>query len=234
MITIGLVDDQQLVRAGFAMVINSQDDLSVTWQAPNGAAAIQQCRIQPVDVILMDIRMPGIDGIEATKQILETQKNTRIIVLTTFDSDDYIVDSILAGASGFLLKDAEPEDLLHSIRIVAEGESVLAPTATAKLLRRVRPILSEPTSSDSALSGRRNAILEQLPDPLTPREEEILVLIAQGLSNTEIAQELFISMPTVKTHVGHILAKTGSRDRVQAVLFAFKTGLIPQDDLLSG
>lgn len=235
MIRVGLVDDQQLVRAGFAMVIGSQDDLEVTWEALDGQDAVQKASEESVDVILMDIRMPGMDGIMATTKIIESSPSSRIIVLTTFDNDDYVVDSIAAGASGFLLKDADPEDLLEAIRVVAAGESVLATASTAHLLKRVRPMLMETSAERQQGAGsevRRG--MPTLPDPLTPREKEILTLVARGHSNTEIAAELFISMPTVKTHVGHILTKTNSRDRVQAVIFAFRSGLVGGDDLLAG
>ena len=228
MIRVGLVDDQQLVRAGFAMVIGSQEDLSVSWEAADGSAAIRLAQQQPVDIILMDIRMPDVDGITATTRIIEQSPSAQIIVLTTFDNDDYVIDSITAGASGFLLKDADPEQLLQAIRTVAAGESVLASAATSRLLKRVRPILKYGSTSE-IVSGVSTPL-----DPLTPREEEILTLIARGKTNAEIAQMLFISIPTVKTHVGHVLAKTGSRDRVQAVIFAFRSGLVRDDDLLSG
>lgn len=218
MISVGLVDDQQLVRAGFAMVLGSQDDLEVAWEASDGAEAIELARQRLVDVILMDVRMPGIDGITATADIIAAAPQARIIVLTTFDNDDYVVDSIAAGASGFLLKDADPEDLLRAVRTVAAGESVLAAASTARLLKKVRPMLGRNSGAPLISS-------QELPDPLTPREEEILTLIALGYSNQEISAELFISMPTVKTHVGHILAKTGSRDRVQAVIYALRAGL---------
>lgn len=235
MIRVGLVDDQQLVRAGFAMVIGSQDDLEVTWEALDGEDAVQKASEESVDVILMDIRMPGMDGITATTKIIESSPSSRIIVLTTFDNDDYVVDSIAAGASGFLLKDADPEDLLEAIRVVAAGESVLATASTAHLLKRVRPMLMDTSAERQQGAGsevRRS--MPALPDPLTPREKEILTLVARGRSNTEIAAELFISMATVKTHVGHILTKTNSRDRVQAVIFAFRSGLVGGDDLLAG
>lgn len=229
MISVGLVDDQQLVRAGFAMVIGSQDDLEVVWEATDGSEAILRAREQPVDVILMDIRMPGVDGITATTDIITASPGARIIVLTTFDNDDYVVDSIAAGAGGFLLKDADPEELLYAVRTVARGESVLAAASTARLLKRVRPMLNSGAGAQKLPSN-----LAALPEPLTPREEEILTLIARGRTNAEIAEALFISMPTVKTHVGHVLAKTGSRDRVQAVIFAFRAGLVGGEDLLSG
>lgn len=238
MISVGLVDDQQLVRAGFAMVIGSQEDLEVLWEAADGQDAVDKARDHPVDVILMDVRMPGMDGITATTRIIDSSPGSRIIVLTTFDNDDYVVDSIAAGASGFLLKDVDPEDLLQGIRVVAAGESVLAAASTARLLKRVRPMLGRGGSGREGAGHESHAPADteqalSLPDPLTPRETEILTLVARGHTNSEIAEELFISMPTVKTHVGQILRKTGSRDRVQAVIFAFRNGLVGRDDLLA-
>lgn len=228
-ITVGLADDQPLVRTGFAMVLDSQDDITVAWQADNGTVAINQAANDPVDVVLMDIQMPDTDGITATREILKIHPNTRIIVLTTFENDDYIVGAIEAGASGYLLKDSEPEDLLQAVRTVDESTAIISPKATARLLRSMRSgnagssggvgIDKQHRSSDNSASD--NAATE----PLTPRETEILQLMARGLSNQEISQELFVSMPTVKTHVTHILRKTNSRDRVHAVLYAVHHGL---------
>lgn len=228
-ITVGLADDQLLVRTGFAMVLDSQDDITVAWQADNGTVAINQAANDPVDVVLMDIQMPDTDGITATREILKIHPDTRIIVLTTFENDDYIVGAIEAGASGYLLKDSEPEDLLQAVRTVDESTAIISPKATARLLRSMRSgnvggaasvgVDKQHRSSDNSASD--NAATE----PLTPRETEILQLMARGLSNQEISQELFVSMPTVKTHVTHILRKTNSRDRVQAVLYAVHHGL---------
>ncbi|UQV56419.1 response regulator [Corynebacterium pseudodiphtheriticum] len=228
-ITVGLADDQLLVRTGFAMVLDSQDDITVAWQADNGTVAINQAANDPVDVVLMDIQMPDTDGITATREILKIHPDTRIIVLTTFENDDYIVGAIEAGASGYLLKDSEPEDLLQAVRTVDESTAIISPKATARLLRSMRSgnaggvasvgVDKQHRSSDN--SANDNAATE----PLTPRETEILKLMARGLSNQEISQELFVSMPTVKTHVTHILRKTNSRDRVQAVLYAVHHGL---------
>lgn len=228
-ITVGLADDQLLVRTGFAMVLDSQDDITVAWQADNGTVAINQAANDPVDVVLMDIQMPDTDGITATREILKIHPDTRIIVLTTFENDDYIVGAIGAGASGYLLKDSEPEDLLQAVRTVDESTAIISPKATARLLRSMRSgntggaasvgVDKQHRSSDNSASD--NATTE----PLTPRETEILQLMARGLSNQEISQELFVSMPTVKTHVTHILRKTNSRDRVQAVLYAVHHGL---------
>lgn len=228
-ITVGLADDQPLVRTGFAMVLDSQDDITVAWQADNGTVAINQAANDPVDVVLMDIQMPDTDGITATREILKIHPDTRIIVLTTFENDDYIVGAIEAGASGYLLKDSEPEDLLQAVRTVDESTAIISPKATARLLRSMRSgnagssggmgIDKQHRSSDNSASDNTAT------EPLTPRETEILQLMARGLSNQEISQELFVSMPTVKTHVTHILRKTNSRDRVQAVLYAVHHGL---------
>lgn len=228
-ITVGLADDQLLVRTGFAMVLDSQDDITVAWQADNGTVAINQAANDPVDVVLMDIQMPDTDGITATREILKIHPDTRIIVLTTFENGDYIVGAIEAGASGYLLKDSEPEDLLQAVRTVDESTAVISPKATARLLRSMRSgnagssggvgVDKQHRSSDNSASDNTAT------EPLTPRETEILQLMARGLSNQEISQELFVSMPTVKTHVTHILRKTNSRDRVHAVLYAVHHGL---------
>lgn len=234
-ITVGLADDQSLVRAGFAMVLDSQDDIDVAWQAANGREALEAARRDPVDVVLMDIQMPELNGIDATRELVAEGIGARIVVLTTFDDDDYVLGAIAAGASGFLLKDTDPEDLLAAVRTVGESAAVISPRATAGLLRRVREELSAGgngagTTPDVADAPRPS--LPPLPDPLTGREVEILELVALGRSNTEIAEELVLSLSTVKTHVGRVLAKTGSRDRVHAVLWAFRHGLVGSDDLL--
>lgn len=222
-VRIALVDDQQLVRAGFAMVIDSQDDLEVRWQADNGAEATRLATEEPVDVILMDIRMPEMDGIEATARIVEKCGGTpRILVLTTFDADEYVTRAIAAGASGFLLKDVAPELLLSSIRDVAAGDSALSSRSAARLIANIRPLLGTQVEV---------AVDDELLDPLTAREEEILRLVALGLSNSEIAGELTISVPTVKSHLSRILMKTGARDRVHAVLFALSTGRVSVQEL---
>lgn len=231
-ITVGLADDQLLVRTGFAMVLDSQDDITVAWQADNGTVAINQAANDPVDVVLMDIQMPDTDGITATREILKIHPDTRIIVLTTFENDDYIVGAIEAGASGYLLKDSEPEDLLQAVRTVDESTAIISPKATARLLRSMRSGNTGDAGSTASVgvdkqhrSSDNSASDNATTEPLTPRETEILQLMARGLSNQEISQELFVSMPTVKTHVTHILRKTNSRDRVQAVLYAVHHGL---------
>ena len=244
-ITVGLVDDQQLVRAGFSLVLDSQDDIEVLWQAEQGQQACELATQQPVDIMLMDVQMPVMDGIAATRKILDAApvgpggEVTKIIVLTTFDNDSYVLKSVEAGASGFLLKDAEPEDLLSAVRTVGESASVISPKSTARLLRHVREMgaveeaVDHECDSDKGASGEGAEGTDfGLAEPLTPRELEILRLMAKGKSNQEISTELFISLPTVKTHVGKVLLKTNSRDRVHAVLFAFKNGVVDPEDLL--
>ncbi|MGY1619190.1 response regulator [Geodermatophilus sp. SYSU D00691] len=217
-----LVDDQQMVRAGFRMVIDSQDDLLVVGEAGDGAAAVELLRRTPADVVLMDVRMPGTDGIEATRQVTALPDAPRVVVLTTFDLDEYVVAAIGAGASGFLLKDAPPEEMLGAIRTVHAGDSVIAASSTRRLLQHVAPMLRGTAPAPAA---------DQLAE-LTPREREVLVQMAYGATNTEIAEHLVVSEATVKTHVGRVLAKTGSRDRVQAVVLAYRTGLVQPADLL--
>lgn len=258
MITVGLADDQQLVRAGFSMVLASQDDITVAWEASDGAEACRLAESDPVDIILMDVQMPNMDGITATRRILDeiaptgpAGEATRVVVLTTFDSDNYVIGAVTAGASGFLLKDADPEELIKAVRTVGESAAVISPAATAKLMRRLRTEDFEGgqngASNQSNEAGGRSGAEDSgedplkpgldddlgLVDPLTPREREILCLIAVGYSNQEIAEKLFISLPTVKTHVGRVLTKTDSRDRVHAVLFALKHHLVSQQELLA-
>lgn len=231
-----LVDDQALVRAGFAMVIDSQPDLTVVGQAGDGATGLDIVRQDEPDVVLMDVRMPRVDGIEATQQILAladagTIRPPKIIVLTTFDDDDYALRALRAGASGFLLKDTLPEALLESIRTVVDGGAVIAPTTTKRLLEtRLLPHLGEgdPPQAEAAPAAPAHidAAAARRLESLTQRETEVLVLIATGLSNTEIGERLFLAQPTVKTHVGRILMKLEARDRVQAVVLAFEAGLV--------
>ncbi|WP_084125309.1 response regulator transcription factor [Demequina sp. NBRC 110054] len=212
-IRVALVDDQQLIRAGFRMVVDSQPDMEVVAEAGDGASAVSSLLAlsPPADVVLMDVRMPGMDGIAAC-EALTAASDAKVVILTTFDLDEYVLSAIRAGASGFLLKDAPPEDLLSSIRTVHAGDAVIAPSSTRRLLDRVAA-LPEPTD-DSRLAD------------LTDREREVLTLMARGLSNQEICAELFLAEPTVKTHVGRVLAKLGARDRVQAVVIAYETGLV--------
>jgi DNA-binding NarL/FixJ family response regulator len=215
-IRVQLVDDQDLVRAGFAMVLGSQPDLAVVGEAADGAAAVRLARECPADVMVMDVRMPGLDGVAATREICQVAERPRVLILTTFDLDEYAFAALRAGASGFLLKSAPPEELLYAIRSVHNGDSVVAPSTTRRLIGRLLPHLPAPGG---------------LPDQeglaeLTAREREVLAEVGSGLSNAEIAALLHISEATVKTHVGHIMAKLGLRDRIRAVVYAYETGLI--------
>lgn len=227
-ISVMLVDDQQLVRSGLAMLVGSQPDLTVVAEASDGAEAVELVRSlveqgRAPDVVLMDVRMPVLDGIEATAQVLEASPSTRVVMLTTFDIDDYVYAAVQRGASGFLLKDAPPEQLLGAIRTVHEGDAVIAPSATRRLLEQMIPRLESGQAGGVAEPGGVYAEKLAL---LTARERELLLLMARGLSNGEMTQELFVSEATVKTHVSHILAKLGARDRVQAVIFAYEAGLM--------
>ena len=224
-IRVAIVDDQHLVRSGFAMLISSQPDLEVVCEASNGEEAVRALAATRADVVMMDVRMPGMDGIEATRRILAplgasaaAGTGPRIVVLTTFDLDEYALSAIHAGASGFLLKDAPPEELLDAIRTVHRGDAVIAPSTTRRLLDHVAPLLRRP-------SPEQNAHAEAVAR-LTAREREVFELVAQGLSNPEIAAKLVLSEATVKTHISHILAKLGARDRVQAVVMAYETGIV--------
>ena len=224
MITLGLADDQVLFLHGIRNVLDSQPDMEVRWLAANGEEAVQACDSDPVGIVLMDVQMPVLDGIAATRRITQHHPDTKVIVLTTFDDEAYVLGGISAGASGFLLKDAEPEALLDAIRTVAGGDAVISPRATNRIVAK----LAAPTEEAVALSPADRFALGEL----TERELEVLIAIARGWSNGEIAQRMFISMPTVKTHVGRVLAKTQSRDRVHAALFAYRTGLVSRTDLL--
>ncbi|RVW04560.1 response regulator [Rhodococcus spongiicola] len=217
MIRVALVDDQQLVRAGFRMVIDSQPDLSVVLEASDGACGIEELARTSADVVLMDVQMPNMDGIEATRRLSARDDSPKVVVLTTFENDEYVMSAISAGASGFLLKDVPPEELLDAIRTVYRGDAVIEARSTRKLLQHVGPMLG--------------TVRPTLPD-LTPREVEVLEAMAHGLSNAEIAQKFVVSEATVKTHVGRVLSKTGSRDRVQAVVYAFQVGLVRPEDIL--
>lgn len=222
---VGLVDDQVLFLHGIAQIISSQPDMDVIWQANDGEDALTQCAATPADVVLMDVQMPVRDGISATAEIASSLPETKVIILTTFDDEDYVVAGLRAGASGFVLKDAEPEELLSALRTVYRGDAVISPRATKRLVHSMR---DDPTDTLS-ISGADRRVLESL----TAREQEILEAIGMGWSNTEICERMFISMPTVKTHVGRVLAKTNSRDRVHAALFAYRTGFVSRADLLS-
>lgn len=224
-IRVVIADDQELVRAGFAMVIGSQPDMQVVGQAGDGTEAVALAEELRPDVILMDVRMPQMDGLEATKRITATMSGqTHVIILTTFDLDEYVMAAINAGASGFLLKDTEPETLLASIRTVLNGNAIIAPSATKRLIETMMKTgFANGTNSAGAASA---SYTDPELDDLTDREREVLVEIAHGLSNQEIADKLFISLPTVKTHVAHILSKINARDRVQAVVFAYDNHLV--------
>jgi DNA-binding NarL/FixJ family response regulator len=215
-IRVFLVDDQSLVRAGLKLVIDSQSDMAVVGEAGDGRAALDALAVTTVDVVLMDVRMPELDGVATTARLLERDGDAapRVVVLTTFDLDEYVFSAIRAGASGFLLKDAEPEELLAAIRAVATGDAVVAPSATRRLLEQVADRLPGPGRADPRV------------ETLTDREREVLLAVAQGASNAEIGAELFMAEATVKTHVGRLLAKLGKRDRVQLVVFAYESGLV--------
>jgi DNA-binding NarL/FixJ family response regulator len=208
-----VADDHQVVRTGYAALLDSQPDFTVIGTACDGADAVRTCRALSPDVVLMDVRMPGMDGIEATRQ-LAGPDGPRVIVLTTFDLDEYVYDALRAGASGFLLKDVTAEHLFDAVRVVAAGEALLAPTVTRRLIgefARQRPQVAPPTAALATL---------------TPRETQVLRLVAEGLSNPEIAARLVVTEETVKTHVSRVLGKLGLRDRTQAVVTAYETGLV--------
>jgi DNA-binding NarL/FixJ family response regulator len=222
--TIGIVvaDDHEVVRAGFAALLDTQPDFTVLGTAADGAEAVRACRDQSPDVALLDVRMPGMDGIEATRLLTSTGSGTRVLILTTFDLDEYVYDALCAGASGFLLKDVTAERLFDAVRVIAAGEALLAPSVTRRLIgefarQRPRRTGSDPSASLAAL---------------TPRETEVLRLIAEGLSNPEIAARLVVTEETVKTHVSRILGKLGLRDRTQAVVTAYESGLVVPGTLI--
>jgi DNA-binding NarL/FixJ family response regulator len=212
MIRVLLADDQELVRAGFRMILETQADIEVVGDAGDGVEAVTATRRLAPDVILMDIRMPNLDGLQATRQIVAARSGTRVLILTTFDLDEYVYQALTAGASGFLLKNAPPEQLIGGVRVVAAGDALLSPSITRRVIEHFT-LLPPPGASD-VLAG------------LTDRERQVLELVARGLSNTEIAAELVVSDATVKTHVGHLLAKLQLRDRVQAVVLAYESGLV--------
>ena len=217
MIRVLLVDDQSLVRMGFRMILEAETDITVVGEAGDGAAAVSMTAALRPDVVLMDVRMPGVDGIDATAAITAAGGPAKVLILTTYDLDHYVYAGLRAGASGFLLKDAPPADLLAAIRTVADGAAVLAPSTTRRLIDRFVPLLPDPERTT-----RRDSLLEALTD----READVFRLLARGQSNREIASELFLSESTIKIHVGHILAKLNLRDRVQAVVLAYESGLI--------
>ncbi len=217
MIRVLLADDQALLRMGFRLILDGEADIEVVGEAGDGATAIGMARTLRPDVVLMDVRMPGTDGIQATAAVTAAFPATRVLILTTYDLDEYVLAGLKAGASGFLLKDAPPEELLTAIRTVAGGDAVLAPTATRRLINQFVPLIS---------SRARHDARQELLAKLTDREKAVFTLIAAGRSNREIAAELHLSEGTVKVHVGRILAKLDLRDRVQAVILAYESGLI--------
>ena len=210
-----IADDQALVRAGFRMILDAEDDLDVIGEASDGLQAVEETRRLKPDVVLMDIRMPELDGIEATRRVLAADDGgPKVLMLTTFDLNEYVYDALRAGASGFLLKDVPPEQLADGIRVVADGDALLAPTITTRLVQKF------------AAAGPPDPVPPRGFDELTEREVEVFGLIARGLSNAEIARELVVSETTVKTHVARLLMKLGLRDRVQAVVLAYESGLV--------
>ncbi|WP_405797490.1 response regulator [Streptomyces sp. NBC_01506] len=224
MTTVLIADDQPLQRMGFRMLLESQDDMTLVGEAGGGAEAVRLiARLHP-DVALMDVRMPGLDGIEATRRIVAAGSRTRVLILTTFDLDEYAYAGLRAGASGFLVKDALPEELLSGIRAVASGDAVVAPSLTRRLLDAYAHRL--PTTTDAAAAGATPEEIHPRIAPLTDREREILTVVGQGWTNTEIASRFHLAESTVKTHVSRVLAKTGSRDRVQAVILAYEAKLV--------
>ena len=217
MIRVLLVDDQSLLRMGFRMILEAESDIEVVGEAADGASGISMAAALHPDVVLMDVRMPSMDGIQATASIVKADPDSKVLILTTFDLDEYVFTGLKAGASGFLLKDTPPAELLTAIRIVAGGEAVLAPTATRRLIDQFFPLLPDPGRQQN-----RDTVLAKLTD----RERTVFTELAAGRSNREIASSLHLSEGTVKIHVGRILAKLGLRDRVQAVVLAYESGLI--------
>jgi DNA-binding NarL/FixJ family response regulator len=213
-IRVALVDDQELVRVGLAMVIDATDDIQIVMQAADGAEAVAKLADTRVDVALMDVQMPRMNGVDATRLVTARENAPKVIVLTTFDLDEYAFAGLRAGASGFLLKDASAAEVLHAIRAVHAGDAVIAPSTTRRMLDHL---------ATTRLARDASPLLKRL----TPRERDVLLEIARGHSNAETAQRLFLSEATVKTHVGHLLAKLEVRDRVQAVIFAYENGLVP-------
>lgn len=217
MTSVLIADDQALVRRGFRMILEIEPDLEVVGEAPDGGTALAQARALQPDLVLMDVRMPGVDGIEATRQICGDSRcaSTRVVMLTTFDMDEYVYDALHAGASGFLLKDVQPELLVTGLRAVAEGESLLAPSVTSRMIE-----------SFLSTSARRRGPATIALDSLTGREREALSYLAKGLSNAEIASAMYVSETTAKTHVARVLAKLELRDRVHAVIYAYENGIV--------
>ncbi len=225
-IRVVLADDQALLRKGFRMILEAEEGMEIVGEAPDGADAVRLVELYRPDVVLMDVRMPVLDGIEATRAITgsEAGEVTRVLILTTFDLDEYAFSALRAGASGFLLKDVPPAELISAIRTVARGDAVVSPRITRRLLEEYAgtlPDLSEGAAAGGGGTGEHPGLAS-----LTEREREVLLAVADGLSNAEIAERLYVSEATVKSHVGRLLAKLGLRDRVQAVVFAFQSGLV--------
>ena len=245
MIRLGLADDEPLFTMGLAMLLGAQPDMEVVWRAVDGNDALMRNVADPVDVLLLDVQMPGLDGLAATRELVARGITGRVVILTTFDTDGYVMGAIEAGAAGFLLKNTPPQDLITAIRTVHDGDSVISPGPTRRLLTAVRTgqVAGAGTrsgagagcraSEDSVEAARAAEAAQQVAD-LTQREREILALIALGLTNQEICDREWLSMPTVKTHVSHLLSKTGCRDRVQLVLLALRGGVVDPDDVLGG
>ncbi|MDU0864142.1 response regulator transcription factor [Actinomyces urogenitalis] len=239
-IRLALTDDEPLLTAGLAMILDAQDDMEVVWQATSGAQALRQVQDEQVDLLLLDVQMPGIDGIETTRCLTSQGWGGKVVILTTFDTDGYVLGAIEAGAAGFLLKSTPPQELLAAIRTVHAGDSVISPGPTRRLLAAVRGGASSLHAAPaSALHSDPGQVITAEGTPpadlsgLTHREREILRLIALGLSNQELCDRLWLSMPTVKTHVSHLLAKTGARDRVHLVLTALRCGAVRFDEVLT-
>ena len=242
MIRLGLADDEPLFTMGLAMLLGAQPDMEVVWRAVDGNDALMRNTADPVDVLLLDVQMPGLDGLAATRELMARGITGRVVILTTFDTDGYVMGAIEAGAAGFLLKNTPPQDLITAIRTVHDGDSVISPGPTRRLLTAVRTGQVSGTLGNDAGAGRhasedsveavRAAEASQQVAALTQREREILALIALGLTNQEICDREWLSMPTVKTHVSHLLSKTGCRDRVQLVLLALRGGVVDLDDVL--
>ena len=242
MIRLGLADDEPLFTMGLAMLLGAQPDMEVVWRAVDGNDALMRNTADPVDVLLLDVQMPGLDGLAATRELMARGITGRVVILTTFDTDGYVMGAIEAGAAGFLLKNTPPQDLITAIRTVHDGDSVISPGPTRRLLTAVRTGQVSGTLGNDAGAGRhasedsveavRAAEASQQVAALTQREREILALIALGLTNQEICDREWLSMPTVKTHVSHLLSKTGCRDRVQLVLLALRGGVVDLADVL--
>lgn len=247
MIRIGLADDEPLFSAGMAMLLVAQEDMEVLWRAVDGADALRRQRRDPADVLLLDAQMPVMGGLTATQRLVEDKTPGRIVILTTFDTDGYVLGAIEAGAAGFLLKNTAPQDLIAAVRTVHSGDSVISPGPTRRLMLAMRQGLEAHAAprtgagTSPGAPGPRTARAAEpsgvapavLPDHVTGREREILALIAMGLTNQELCDRLWLSMATVKTHVSHLLAKTGCRDRVQLVLLALRTGVVDIEQILS-